>query len=431
MTTSTTTAWLDEAWRHLGLAETPGSKSAPRVLALYRDAGHGGVRSDSVAWCAAFVGACLARAHNPPSGSLLARSYMEWGTPLVEPRTGAVAVFSRGSANWQGHVGFVIGAVDDDLIILGGNQDDAVSVAAYSRSRLLALRWPDEQNNASQPNVAATPVFDLALDHVFDMEGGYTDDPHDPGGPTNLGITLATYATWRDIAVTPETFGQLKVELRALDRATATAIYRKRYWTPSRAADMPAALALMHLDATVNHGVTGATRLLHQALGLDIADRIDADVFSAISAQDTERLIDAYADVRTAKYRSLPHFWRFGRGWLNRVAKTRTAALALLPLSTPPAKEPPMTTVPSDVTPKWWGNSMTIWGTLLTAITTVLPAIAPLFGLDITGEMIVGLGHSLTALFQAIGGVAGTVMAIYGRIRATQPLMRRPLSLRF
>jgi uncharacterized protein (TIGR02594 family) len=427
MTKQSPIAWLDEAWRHLGLAETPGSKSAPRIVALYRDAGHAGVKSDAIAWCAAFVGACLARAGSKPSGSLLARSYIDWGVALDEPRPGAIAIFSRGTTAWQGHVGFVIGAVDDNVIVLGGNQDDAVSVAAYPKSRLLSLRWPTDQIEASDTQPVST--FDLAMAHVFEMEGGYTDDPHDPGGPTNLGITLATYAAWRDVAVTPDTFGQLKVELRALDRATATAIYRARYWTPSRAADMPPAVALMHLDATVNHGVTGATRLLHQALGLDVTDRIDDAVVAAIADQDLESLVNAYADVRTAKYRSLPHFWRFGRGWLNRVTKTRAAALALISRPTPPTKEPSMTTLPTTPTPKWWGNSMTIWGTLLTALTTVLPAIAPLFGLDLTGEMIIGLGHSLTALFQAIGGVAGTIMAIYGRVRATQPLMRRPVSL--
>jgi uncharacterized protein (TIGR02594 family) len=426
MTTQTTAAWLDEAWRHLGLAETPGSQSAPRILALYRDAGHAGVKSDAIAWCAAFVGACLARAGVKPSGSLLARSYLDYGTTLEEPRPGAIAIFSRGTTAWQGHVGFVIGAVDDDVIVLGGNQGDAVSVAAYPKSRLLALRWPTDQTEP--PDAPPLSTFDLAIAHVLDMEGGYTDDPHDPGGPTNLGITLATYAAWRSVAVTPDSFGQLKVELRALDRATATAIYRARYWTPSRAAEMPPALALMHFDATVNHGVTGATRLLHQALGLDANDRIADDVISAIADQNIERLVDAYADARAAKYRSLSHFWRFGRGWLNRVTKTRAAAMALISLPTPPSKDPSMTTIPTPA-PKWWGNSMTIWGTLLTTLTTVLPAIAPLFGLDLTGEMIVGLGHSLTALFQAIGGVAGTIMAIYGRIRATQPLMRRPVSL--
>jgi hypothetical protein len=130
-------------------------------------------------------------------------------------------------------------------LILGGNQTDAVTVAPYPRSRLLALRWPTSLAHVPDTDHApppARPLFDIILDHVLAMEGGYTDDAHDPGGPTNRGITLATYAAWRNIDVTPETFGPLKAELRALTRETATTIYRARYWSTSKAEHLPPAL---------------------------------------------------------------------------------------------------------------------------------------------------------------------------------------------
>ena len=87
--------WLTLAWADLGVLEAPGSDNNPKVVRYYADAGHPGVRGDDVAWCAAFVGACLERAGVGGTRSLMARSYLSWGEALEEPRTGAVAVLSQ------------------------------------------------------------------------------------------------------------------------------------------------------------------------------------------------------------------------------------------------------------------------------------------------------------------------------------------------
>jgi hypothetical protein len=79
---------------------------------------------------------------------------------------------------------------------------------------------------------------------------------------------------------------------------------------------------------------------------------------------------------------------------------------------------------------KWWGQSLTLWGTMITALSTVLPALAPLFGFEITGETVRQLGGQAAQTIQALVGLAGTIMAIYGRTRAVSPLMRRSISLR-
>lgn len=79
--------------------------------------------------------------------------------------------------------------------------------------------------------------------------------------------------------------------------------------------------------------------------------------------------------------------------------------------------------------PKWWGHSLTIWGTLITALSTVVPILAPALGLDITPDLIRQLGDSVLLLVQALGGLVGTVMAIWGRIRASGPIERRQFTL--
>jgi uncharacterized protein (TIGR02594 family) len=99
-----------------------------------------------VPWCAAFVGSCLKDASLPNSGSLLARSYLEYGTKIEEPKIGAIAVFKRGkpSDNVSGHVAFVTGWGAGNIRVLGGNQGDKVCEANYPSDSLIGLRWPPE-----------------------------------------------------------------------------------------------------------------------------------------------------------------------------------------------------------------------------------------------------------------------------------------------
>jgi hypothetical protein len=72
---------------------------------------------------------------------------------------------------------------------------------------------------------------------------------------------------------------------------------------------------------------------------------------------------------------------------------------------------------------------MTIWGAVITTLSTVLPTIGPLIGLDIAPEVVRQLGDQAILAVQAVGGLAGTIMTIYGRVRATTALERRQLNL--
>jgi pimeloyl-ACP methyl ester carboxylesterase len=83
----------------------------------------------------------------------------------------------------------------------------------------------------------------------------------------------------------------------------------------------------------------------------------------------------------------------------------------------------------TDSDPKWWAHSMTIWGVIVTTLSTVLPAIGPALGLNITADLIQQLGDNVVVFGQALGGLVGTVLAIYGRVRASAPLQRRQVTL--
>jgi lysozyme family protein len=152
--------------------------------------------------------------------------------------------------------------------------------------------------------------------------------------PTS-GITLAVYADWKGVA--PD--AALKEELQGITTATAGAIYAARYWTPAGCDELPPALAFFHFDTAVNHGVTGAIRLLQQAVGTDIDGEMGPLTLGAVARLAVADALRAYAEARRARYRALPHFWRFGRGWLARVDTTLSRALAI-------AAEAPSAAVP-------------------------------------------------------------------------------------
>lgn len=79
---------------------------------------------------------------------------------------------------------------------------------------------------------------------------------------------------------------------------------------------------------------------------------------------------------------------------------------------------------------KWWGHSLTVWGAFVTAAAAILPTLGPLIGIDITSDAVRQIGSDVGSIVQAIIGVLGTLMTLYGRARATVPLVRREMNVR-
>lgn len=135
-------SWLVPAFGELiaGVAEIPGPASNARIDKYLATVGL--PSDDAIPWCAAFANWTLTEAGIGGTRKASARSFIGWGEPC-EYRVGAVCVLARGDPKgWQGHVGFVVGQEPGRVFLLGGNQGDAVSVAAFKTSRLLGYRWP-------------------------------------------------------------------------------------------------------------------------------------------------------------------------------------------------------------------------------------------------------------------------------------------------
>jgi len=99
------------------------------------------LKDDETAWCAAYVGACFEAVNIQSTRFESARSYEKWGIPLTYPVYGSVAVLTRPGGG--GHVMFVMGQDSKGNILgLGGNQGDMVTVSSFPKSRVTAIRWP-------------------------------------------------------------------------------------------------------------------------------------------------------------------------------------------------------------------------------------------------------------------------------------------------
>ncbi len=163
------TAWVTIAESHLGKREIPGPKSNGWLRDMWMGLRGGkwfwdavGYGDDSrLPWCGAFVAMCVesagfAYAKNYAS----AKDWLNWGEVLNDPAEGCIVVFTREGG---GHVGFVVGRdLRGRLLVLGGNQGDAVSVAPFEFSRVAGYRWPTGATVPPRPGANLLPIWDTA-----------------------------------------------------------------------------------------------------------------------------------------------------------------------------------------------------------------------------------------------------------------------------
>lgn len=135
--------WIVEALKHNGLREIPGKEHCPTIQRWTAEL-KGWWSDDETPWCGTFVAHCLrSTGFEVPKLWMRAKAWAEWGTPLVRPAPCCIVVFMRDGG---GHVGFVLGEdAAGNLMVLGGNQGNRVSIAPFARARVLAYRCPPGQ----------------------------------------------------------------------------------------------------------------------------------------------------------------------------------------------------------------------------------------------------------------------------------------------
>ena len=126
------------AWSYIGMSERYDRHHLYELLT---------VDPVTTQWCAAFVNTVLTENNIPTSEhNLLARSFLTWGDPVAREdiQKGDIVIFPRGNRAWQGHVGFYVGSTKIGNVefysILGGNQENRVSIDLYHANRAIGIR---------------------------------------------------------------------------------------------------------------------------------------------------------------------------------------------------------------------------------------------------------------------------------------------------
>jgi lysozyme family protein len=165
--------------------------------------------------------------------------------------------------------------------------------------------------------------YDEALRRLLIHEGGYSNDPSDPGGPTNFGITIFDYRKY----VKPDATA---ADVKAMQVEEAKAIYKTKYWDAQRCDELPGGVDYAVFDYGVNSGIGRSGKVLRGCLKLSASSSaVDDTVVAAARVADAKTLIVAICDERLRFLQSLKTWGVFGKGWGTRVAEVKAVALAM------------------------------------------------------------------------------------------------------
>lgn len=158
-----------------------------------------------------------------------------------------------------------------------------------------------------------SPAFLRALELVLRHEGGLVDDPRDPGGLTQFGISQRAYPN---------------VDIRALTKLKAGEIYHADYWLPIRGDELPEAVAIVLFDMAVNMGRDRAVRLLQRALNIPQDGLLGPRTIAACINGSRRAVALNLTAERVIAYTGMRGFDTYGRGWLRRSITTALEANA-------------------------------------------------------------------------------------------------------
>jgi lysozyme family protein len=182
---------------------------------------------------------------------------------------------------------------------------------------------PEEFNFVVQEETVMRSSYDQCLERVLVHEGGYTNDPRDPGGPTNFGITIYDYRKYVKPSATA-------ADVKRMSLAEAKRIYRSKYWDALCCDNLPSGVDYTVFDYGVNSGIGRVGKVIRRVLGLSDADwRVNADVIAALKKSEPSKVIVAINDERLQFLKSLRTWSAFGVGWGRRVAEGKAFSLEL------------------------------------------------------------------------------------------------------
>ncbi len=159
--------------------------------------------------------------------------------------------------------------------------------------------------------------FNTAFDRLFDNEGGFQNDPRDPGnwtgGKVNKGRLLGT-----KYGISAQTYPFL--DIPNITREDAKSIYKQDWWDELNMQAYPPSLTYQLFDAAVNHGIYNANKLLQYAVSAKADGIIGTRSHAAIARTEKNDLLLRFLAERLLFMTDIG-IWKYnGRGWARRIA---------------------------------------------------------------------------------------------------------------
>lgn len=147
--------------------------------------------------------------------------------------------------------------------------------------------------------------FDQAFERLIGHEGGYVNDPRDPGGETKFGISKRSYPA---------------EDIKELTLERAKAIYRRDFWGVAGCDAVPDAMKFDLFDMAVNSGPVTAIKTLQRSAGVTPDGLLGPITLQALNSTPSPRLVARFNGHRLDFMTDLKTWSVFGKGWAKRVA---------------------------------------------------------------------------------------------------------------
>ena len=239
-------------------------------------------------------------------------------------------------------------------------------------------------------------------------EGGFVNNPNDPGGATNMGITIAVA---RQFGAKYHWVANPTVhDMRCMPDWFAEDVLKAEFWDALACEELPAGVDDSLFDYGLNSGIGRAGKVMRRAVGLsDDTWRITTAVLQEVSKRDPVALIKAINDERLHFVRGLRTYENFGRNWSLRIREVRSFSQQLASAAarqTSISIEPRQFTAPTSMAPR---GLAVIQGPPTADNLTAGTILSSLAG---AAYAIIG-SHPVVAAVGTAAAVAGTGAAVY------------------
>lgn len=166
--------------------------------------------------------------------------------------------------------------------------------------------------------------FQKFMKVILRHEGGFVNDPDDPGGATKYGISIRLLASLEELGDIDKD-GDVDIhDIMAMTTEAASEIYFECFYKPLRIEEIrDSSLAMQVFDFAVNAGSKTAVRILQESLKIKADGILGPKTLAEVNNYSTSTPLMLYRYARNDFYRSLanqkPKLKKFLQGWLNRV----------------------------------------------------------------------------------------------------------------